>query len=56
MRQLSLALSEIYVCLARVFGEYELSLFETTKEDVEQVHDFFSPFPRTTRGVRVVVE
>jgi hypothetical protein len=56
MQQFSLALSEIYVCLARVFGEYELALFETTKEDVEQVHDFFSPYPRTSRGVRVVVE
>ena len=54
--QFSLALSEIYVCLARVFGEYELALFETTTEDVEQVHDFFSPYPRTSRGVRVVVE
>jgi hypothetical protein len=54
--QFSLALTEIYVCLARVFGEFEFSLFETTKEDVEQVHDFFSPFPRTSRGVRVVVE
>jgi hypothetical protein len=56
MGQFSLALSEIYVCLAHVFGEFELVLFETTKEDVEQVHDFFSPFPRTSRGVRVVVE
>jgi hypothetical protein len=39
-----------------VFGEFDLKVFETTKEDVEQVHDFFSPFPGSYRGVRVVVE
>ena len=52
----SLASAEIYVCLARIFGEFDMKLFDTEREDLEQVHDFFSPFPRSSKGLRVVLE
>jgi len=55
--QLSLAYSELYVTIAELFSSFELELFETTEEeDVLQFHDFFSPFPKGDRGLRVLVK
>ncbi|KAL3417743.1 Trichodiene oxygenase 7 [Phlyctema vagabunda] len=50
-----LANAEIYLTLAHVFSRFDMTLFDTTKDDIEQVHDFFSPFPESDRGLRVLV-
>jgi len=47
--------SEIYVTIAALFSEFNLELFETEEDDIKQVHDFFSPFPTSDRGLRVTV-
>ena len=52
----SLASSELYVTLAKVFGAFDMKLFETDFDDIKQVHDFFSPFPDSERGVQVTIE
>ena len=54
----SLAYCELYLTLAAVFapGRFEWEPFETTVEDVETYHDFFTPFPRIgTKGMRMLV-
>jgi hypothetical protein len=51
----SLAYSEVYVTIAELFRNFDLELFDTTEEDIAQVHDFFSPFPESGKGLRVVV-
>lgn len=51
----SLAYSEIYVTVAKLFGNFELQLFDTDFDDIKQVHDFFSPFPESDKGLRVTV-
>lgn len=53
---MNLAYAEIYMTLAAVFRRFELELYETTREDVDVVHDFVLGMPRLdTKGVRVVV-
>lgn len=53
---INLAHAEIYLTLAAVFRRFELELYETTREDVDLVHDFFNPSPRKdSKGVRVLV-
>lgn len=52
----SLASSELYVTIAKLFGWFDIKLFETEEDDIKQVHDFFSPFPDSERGLRVIVE
>ncbi|EPE25795.1 Cytochrome P450 [Glarea lozoyensis ATCC 20868] len=51
-----LASSELYVAIAKVFMELELELFDTFEDDIVQVHDFFSPFPASEKGLRVLVQ
>jgi len=51
----SLAYSEIYVTVAALFSELDLTLFDTEEIDIVQFHDFFSPFPTSNRGLRVTV-
>lgn len=51
----SLAYAEIYLAVANVVGKFDMKLFETGIEDVEQAHDFFSPWPVTEKGLRVLV-
>jgi hypothetical protein len=36
-------------------GNFEMRLFDTQKEDLEQVQDFFSPFPETGKGLRLMI-
>ncbi|KAH8600962.1 cytochrome P450 [Bisporella sp. PMI_857] len=50
-----LANSEIYVTLAALFSHFDLELHDTVEDDIKQVHDFFSPFPESNRGLRVLV-
>jgi len=38
-----------------LFQQFNLELFDTTEEDIKQVHDFFSPFPDSEKGLRVIV-
>jgi hypothetical protein len=33
-----------------------MKLFETERGDIDQVHDFFSPFPDSEKGLRVNIE
>ena len=51
-----MASSELYVTIAKLFGEFNMKLFETQEGDIKQVHDFFSPFPDSERGLRVTIE
>jgi hypothetical protein len=52
----SLASSELYVTIAKLFVLFDMKLFETEEDDIKQVHDFFSPFPDSERGLRVTIE
>jgi cytochrome P450 len=53
----NLAVAEIYLTVASIFRRFELELFETTREDVDIMHDFFNPYPRLdSKGVRVLVK
>ena len=56
---MELALSEVYLAVGRLFSPntgLTLTLFDTAREqDVDQFHDYFSPFPRTTKGIRATV-
>lgn len=62
----NLAYAELYLCLNAVFGRYgikgmnspaKLSLYETSREDVELDHDLFVPGPKAgSKGVRVIFE
>lgn len=51
-----LAYAELYLTIAMVVGGFHMTLFDTVKEDIEQVHDFFSPFPESVKGLRVTVD
>ncbi|PVH77367.1 putative P450 monooxygenase, partial [Cadophora sp. DSE1049] len=53
---INLAYAELYLALAMIVGNFDLVLFDTVKGDIEQVHDFFSPFPESGKGLRVTVE
>lgn len=53
---INLAQAEIRFTLAAVFRRFDLQLHETTRADVDIVHDFFNPYARLdSKGVRVVV-
>jgi cytochrome P450 len=53
---MNLAYAELYMTLAAVFRRFELQLFETTRADVEMVHDFIAGTPRLdSKGMRVIV-
>jgi len=52
----SLASSEIYLTVAKLFESFDMKLFETEEDDMKQVHDFFSPFPDSEKGLRVTIE
>ncbi|KAI9778818.1 MAG: hypothetical protein M1839_007908 [Geoglossum umbratile] len=54
---INLAHAEIYLTLASVFTQFDLELYQTTREDVDVAHDFFNPSPRLdSKGVRVLVK
>ena len=42
----SIAQAEIYLALAHVHHQFDLELFETTRENVEAVFDWILPFPK----------
>ena len=51
-----LAQAEIYLTLAAVFRRFDMSLYQTTREDIDVAHDFFNPQPRKgSKGLRVIV-
>ncbi|KAK3319790.1 cytochrome P450 CYP682H1 [Cercophora scortea] len=56
---MEIALMEIYLTLGRLFSPdagFEMELHETDHErDVALFHDYFSPFPKSKRGVRAFV-
>ncbi len=54
----SLAYAEFYLTAAALFAprRFDLTLFETTIDDVEMVHDYLNPFPRQdSKGIRILV-
>jgi cytochrome P450 len=63
---INLAYSELYICLNAVFTRYaapgldspaKISLFGTTKGDVELKHDLFIPGPNLdSKGIRVIFD
>ena len=54
---MNLAYAEIYITLAAVFRRFDLELYETTREDVDCVHDYYNPASRKgSKGVRIVVK
>jgi cytochrome P450 len=54
---INLAYAELYLTLAAVFRQFDMELYETTREDVDIVHDFFASSPRLdSKGVRVLVK
>ena len=55
LTRLSLASSEVYLTLASLFSKFDLEIFETDVSDIEQYHDFFSPFPVSETRLRVTV-
>lgn len=53
---MNLAFAQTYLTLAALFHRFELRFFETTRADVDVVHDFIGGFPRSdSKGVRVTV-
>ncbi len=53
---MNLAQAEIYFALAYLFRRFNMSLYETTRADVDIEHDFFTAFPKLdSQGVRVLV-
>ncbi len=54
---INLAQAEICLTLSYLFRRFDLSLYETTRADVDIEHDFFTAFPRLdSKGVRVTVK
>jgi hypothetical protein len=52
-----LAYAELYLPLAAAFRQFDMELYETTREDVDVAHDFFDGFARLdSKGVRVLVK
>lgn len=52
----NLARAEIYLAVAALFRRFEFELFETERDDVDLVHDYFNPAPRKgSQGLRVIV-
>lgn len=52
----NLARAEIYLVLAAVFSQFDLALFESTREDADVAHDFFNPQPvQWSKGIRATV-
>ncbi len=54
-----LATAEVYLALGRLFSPasgLELQLYDTSyEEDVLPYHDYFSPFAKSLKGIRIVV-
>ncbi|RDW57263.1 hypothetical protein BP5796_12713 [Coleophoma crateriformis] len=51
-----LANAEIYKTLAEIFSRFNMKLYDTEFEDIMQVHDFFTSFPSSEKGLRILVE
>ncbi|KAK0725291.1 cytochrome P450 CYP682H1 [Lasiosphaeris hirsuta] len=56
---MEIALIEMYLALGRLFApdvDFTMKLYDCDREnDVELFHDYFSPFPRSYKGVNVAV-
>ncbi|RDL32362.1 uncharacterized protein BP5553_08818 [Venustampulla echinocandica] len=48
--------AEIHKILAETFARFDLKLWDTEFEDIMQVHDFFTSFPESGKGLRVLIE
>ncbi len=56
---IEIATAELYLALGRLFSSsvgFELEVYDTNyEEDVLIFHDYYSPFPKSSKGVRVLV-
>lgn len=53
---INLARAEMYIAVAALVRRFEMDLFESSRRDVDLVHDLFLPqVDRRSRGVRVLV-
>lgn len=53
---INLARAEIYITLAAIFRRFDMALYETTRDDVDVVYNFFNLSPRTdSKGVKVII-
>jgi hypothetical protein len=53
---LRLAYAEMYDVLGTIFRRFKFELYDTTRADVDMVHDFFLPSPSfDSKGIRVKV-
>ena len=49
-----LAMVEIYLAIANLFGRFDMKLFETNERDITIEHDFFAPFGASeSKGLQV---
>ncbi|KAK0649566.1 cytochrome P450 [Cercophora newfieldiana] len=57
---MDIALTEIYLCLTRLFSPeagFRLELHDTDYDmDVHFYHDFFSPFPKSKKGIKAFIK
>jgi cytochrome P450 len=52
-----LALMNLYLMTAAFFNQFDAELFETSRKDIEMVHDYFAPFPAVdSKGLRVMLK
>ncbi|MCJ1471637.1 hypothetical protein MMC13_000277 [Lambiella insularis] len=54
---MELAYAELYLAVAMIHRRFDTELFETTREDVEIEHDFFTGYPSlTSKGLQITVK
>jgi cytochrome P450 len=52
-----LAMMELYVALATLFRRFDMTLYETSRDDADFVLDMVAPMPkRDSKGVRVIIK
>lgn len=51
-----LANAEIFVTVAKLFGTFDMELFETSELEIDQYSDYFSPCPKSSKGLRVILK
>ncbi|KAL1792259.1 hypothetical protein ACET3X_010010 [Alternaria dauci] len=54
---INLAYAELRICIAAVVRRFDMELFDSTRKDVDLVHDLFMPtVDRSSKGVHVLVK
>ncbi|KAG9186801.1 hypothetical protein G6011_09909 [Alternaria panax] len=54
---MNLAQAEMRICIATVVGRFDMELFESSRKEVDLVHDLFLPgVDRSSKGVHVLIK